>query len=212
MYLIVFAGPNGSGKTTMIAEYLEKQPDLEYICPDIYAENHKEIEQIETRYKVAMREAEAARFSKVENKEPFALETVFSTRDKLDFIDYAREHGYYVHVVFFTTIDPVINIQRVKKRKSEGGHDVPAEKIIERYHRSMALLPDILSLADEVQVYDNSRDDGSPLQILYKIEGEYIFLSRGRRPREYDIIKTDLVNRGYQVCDLTENETSDFFK
>ena len=41
----------------------------------------------------------------------------------------------------------------------EGGHQVPIEKIISRYARSMANLHAAIPLADRVYIYDNSIDD-----------------------------------------------------
>ena len=50
----------------------------------------------------------------------------------------ARDHGYKVYLYYVGTEDPLINVQRVQEiRVKEGGHNVPKNKIIDRYHRSM---------------------------------------------------------------------------
>ena len=41
-----------------------------------------------------------------------------------------------------------INIARVAQRVAQGGHDVPRDRIVARYHRTMALLPDAIVAAD----------------------------------------------------------------
>jgi predicted ABC-type ATPase len=52
-----------------------------------------------------------------------------------------------------------INVARVKKRVLGGGHDVPEEKIRERYRRALALLPELVKVCDFLAVYDNSLDE-----------------------------------------------------
>ena len=41
---------------------------------------------------------------------------------------------------------------------SEGGHDVPRQKIIERYHETLGILPRLIQFADTVILYDNSHE------------------------------------------------------
>ena len=44
----------------------------------------------------------------------------------------------------------------MRQRVAEGGHDVPADKIRERYNRTIELLPAAVEIADRVRIYDNS--------------------------------------------------------
>lgn len=37
---------------------------------------------------------------------------------------------------------------RVKVRKASGGHDVPGDKIISRYHKALKLIPELLGICD----------------------------------------------------------------
>lgn len=39
-----------------------------------------------------------------------------------------------------------------------GGHPVPQDKIVERYHRSLALLLDAIKLTNRAYIFDNSDD------------------------------------------------------
>ncbi len=68
----------------------------------------------------------------------------------------AKEKGYFIKCVYVLTINPKINVARVKTRASLGGHDVPQEKIISRYNKSLANIPKLLELCDILHVYDNS--------------------------------------------------------
>jgi len=167
-FMIVVAGPNGSGKSSTFGAVSETY-EIQYICPDNYTYLFSDIDSIEDRYARAMKAAEQDRLTAVAIGDSFAFETICSNPEKLDFISDARSKGYRIIVLYVSTRDPNINIARVKRRVDEGGHDVPDDKVIERYHRSMDLLPDLLKLADEALVYDNSDDNNRP-QLFLKIE------------------------------------------
>jgi hypothetical protein len=81
-----------------------------------------------------------------------------------------KERGYHLLLTFITTDDPERNVERVALRYRTGtttGHYVPPEKVRERYHRTLALLPRAAELADTVFVYDNSVDFARPsLQVV----------------------------------------------
>lgn len=92
-------------------------------------------------------------------KESFTFETVMSARAKVDFFCRAREQGFRTYLYYVATEDPEINISRVAHRVAMGKHDVPRDKIIERYHRSLSLLADAVTCADRAYVFDNSDSD-----------------------------------------------------
>jgi predicted ABC-type ATPase len=158
--LIVIAGPNGSGKTTLTVRLRADRwsEGVEYLNPDDIARdrfgdwNSPEATLEAARWTTARREALLAA------RQGIAFETVFSTDDKLGFVDRARAAGYFVRVFFIGTSDPRINAARVAGRVMAGGHTVPIEKIISRYGRSMANLAGAIDLADRVYIYDNSVD------------------------------------------------------
>jgi predicted ABC-type ATPase len=54
----------------------------------------------------------------------FSFETVFSHNSKLDFMKNASDLGFKVYLYFISTNDPIININRVAQRVSNGGHPV----------------------------------------------------------------------------------------
>lgn len=87
----------------------------------------------------------------------FTFETVMSHPSKLDFMMKAKEKGYKVYLYFISLTDPSLNVKRVKSRVLQGGHDVPEEKIKERYNRTMDNLLDAILIADKSYIFDNSR-------------------------------------------------------
>lgn len=86
----------------------------------------------------------------------FTFETVMSARAKVDFFCQAREKGFKTYLYYVATEDPKINISRVAYRVSQGKHDVPKDKIIDRYYRSLDLLADAVTCADRAYLFDNS--------------------------------------------------------
>jgi predicted ABC-type ATPase len=132
---------------------------VEYLNPDDIARdrfgdwNSPEATLEAARWTTARREELLAA------REGIAFETVFSTEDKLGFVDRAKAAGYFVRVFFIGTSDPRINAARIAGRVMAGGHTVPIEKIISRYGRSMANLIGAIHVADRVYIYDNSVED-----------------------------------------------------
>lgn len=86
----------------------------------------------------------------------FCYETVFSHVSKIDFVAGAKARGYEVLLVYFHLESPNLNEARVSQRVSEGGHDVPAEKIRSRIPRTMGNIATILPLVDSARLLDNS--------------------------------------------------------
>jgi predicted ABC-type ATPase len=86
----------------------------------------------------------------------FAFETVMSHRSKIDFFARARAERYRTYLYFIATDSPEVNVGRVKSRVTIGGHDVPDDKVFERYRRCLQLVRDALAHADRAFIFDNS--------------------------------------------------------
>lgn len=101
----------------------------------------------------------------LENKERISFETVFSHASKIEFLKQAAEAGYKIYLYFVSTESPEINLFRVKARKAKGGHDVPSDKVVSRYFRSLDLLFEAAQFAYQAFFFDNSKD-GSALEMF----------------------------------------------
>ena len=158
--LLVIAGPNGSGKTTVTARLREEHwsDGVEYLNADDVARERFGDWNSPAAVLDAARWTTARREELLAERAGLAFETVFSAPDKVDFLARAKDAGYFVRVFFIGTKDPRINAARVAGRVMDGGHTVPIEKIVSRYVRSMANLSGAIALADRVYVYDNSID------------------------------------------------------
>ncbi|MBR0031907.1 MAG: hypothetical protein IJP61_06445 [Treponema sp.] len=145
--IIVFAGPNGSGKTTVtkLAKVIDPYINADDIkkatlCSDLEA----------------AQKATALREQFVREKKSFTFETVLSTRRNLDLLKNAKKAGFFIRCIYVLTSDVEINVSRVKNRVLTGGHDVPEEKIRSRYQKAVALIPELISLCDVCHIYDNT--------------------------------------------------------
>jgi predicted ABC-type ATPase len=100
--------------------------------------------------------ADYLRYKMMQAESSFSFESVFSHPSKIQEIEEARRRGFKVYLYFISTADPRINQQRVQNRVGCGGHNVPEEKIRERYFRTMTNCYDAFRLADRVFFFDNS--------------------------------------------------------
>jgi len=102
----------------------------------------------------------------------FSFETVMSHPSKIEFLARAKEEGYRTYLYYVATEDPKININRVNIRVSEGGHNVPQDKIISRYKRSLELLKDAVKVVDRSFIFDNSGDIDEQLELAETVREE----------------------------------------
>jgi predicted ABC-type ATPase len=157
--VIIFYGANGSGKSTISNSIIEN-PNLfkgEYINADLIAKSlEQKIPDYTTRNIEAANIAENRRITAIKEHRSLAFETVGSTPEKIALMTQAKESGYEVTLIFVTTKDPEINVQRVANRVAEGGHSVDPSAIRSRYEKTMQLLSVAVDHADNANIFDNS--------------------------------------------------------
>jgi predicted ABC-type ATPase len=148
--IVAIAGPNGAGKTTFYHAHLESA-GLRFINADVLAR------ELEITADAAASLANALRRQLVEQRESFAFETVFSdpVGDKLAFLKEAAASGYNVVLCFIGIASPEVSEERVSMRVSQGGHDVPADKLIARFPRTLSNLKAAIRVLPFVWVFDN---------------------------------------------------------
>ncbi len=155
--LDLVAGPNGAGKSTFVARNLGPvlPPGTPFVNADDIARARFGDQAMERSLEAAQIAA-ATREALLREGRPFIAETVFSHPSKLELVDQAIAAGYYVslHVL---TIPAALAVQRVAYRVASGGHDVPPNKIVERWERLWPLVSEAIRRADRAHVWDNSR-------------------------------------------------------
>ena len=130
-------------------------PQLEFVNADVYEQAHlQHIPDLQSRSKAARDWADHRREALLDARVGFASETVFSHPSKLALITHAQALGFGVVLYVVALGDPQRLLARVSQRVQEGGHHVPAERILSRYPRTMANLKTAVPLADLAFVYD----------------------------------------------------------
>jgi predicted ABC-type ATPase len=148
--IIAIAGSNGAGKSTFFDAYLADSC-LYFVNADQLALS------LELDPYAAASQADAIRRQLLAQRESFIFETVFSdpAGEKLDFLKEAERFGYIVLLIFIGISSPEISDQRVAMRASSGGHDIPSNKLIERFPRTLKNLKKALIELSNVWVYDH---------------------------------------------------------
>jgi predicted ABC-type ATPase len=149
--IVAIAGPNGAGKSTFFESHL-KSAGLRFLNADVIARD-LDLDAYEAAGVVT-----ALRNELVQQRESFIFETVFSdpVNDKLGFLKKAAQSGYAVVLCFVGITDADVSEQRVAMRVSQGGHDVPTEKLVERFPRTLTNLAAAIRELPCVLIFDNS--------------------------------------------------------
>ncbi len=155
--LYIIAGCNGAGKTTASFNILPQILECkEFVNADEIAKGLSPFAP-ET---VAI-QAGKLMLQRIENLlqegVPFAIETTLATRSYQSLVKRAQERGYTVQLLFYWLESPELACQRVEKRVSEGGHNIPTATIHERYHRGLKNLFKIfMPIVDYWALFDNN--------------------------------------------------------
>jgi len=169
--LWVLAGGNGAGKSTFYNQHLAKY-GIRFVNADLIAKDI-DSEDLEDLSYHAATVAAKIREDLISQGVSFCFETVFSHESKIDFLARAKANGYTIILVYIHLFHSSLNEARVKQRVSEGGHNVPSEKIHSRIPRTMKYIKTALSIVDEARILDNSSKDDPFQQILVMKSGNF---------------------------------------
>ena len=134
---MIIAGPNGSGKTTFVSEYLRGAEGLEYIGADAIAERlvsrPEEMDSVKIQAgRLFIKEIHEL----IEAGTDFIVEVTLSGKGFARTISQLKRAGYTVTIVFIFLKSPETSVARVRNRVQAGGHHVPTEDVIRRFYRS----------------------------------------------------------------------------
>lgn len=148
--VVAIAGPNGAGKTTFYNAVV-RSSGLRFLNADEIGRDLN-LDAYE-----AAKIVSALRSELVKQRESFVFETVFSdpVGDKIAFLKAAASAGYNVALCYIGVSGPTISEERVAMRVSQGGHDVPSNKIVSRFPRVLANLKIAIGALPFVEIYDN---------------------------------------------------------
>jgi predicted ABC-type ATPase len=171
--IVALAGPNGAGKTTFYEAHL-KAGGLRFLNADILAG------ELGMDAYPAAEVAARLRQEFVSQGESFVFETVFSdpAGDKMAFLRQAAQRGYTVVMCFIGVADANRSEERVAMRVTQGGHDVPTDKLTARFPRTMNNLKQAIQELPCVFIFDND-DLRSPFRLAAIFQnGRRTFLAK----------------------------------
>lgn len=160
--IFVLAGVNGAGKSSIGGAQL-RQEGLNYFNPD---EGARRISgaigcSIDEANALAWQEGKRRLEEAMASQSNYAFESTLGGRTIPRLLAAAAEGGHEVLIWFAGLSTPAQHIARVRAYVAAGGHDIPEEKISERWDSSRRNLIALMPLLAELRVYDNSRE-GNP--------------------------------------------------
>ena len=171
--LVIVAGPNGSGKSSAYGNAkLDWEDRTIWINnPDLLTLRLQAAEKLDklAANLAAVNRIEKWLYASIDVHQTIGVETVLSTDKYRKLVEHAKLRGFESWLIYVVLDSEERNIERVKIRAKSGGHDVPVDKIRERYWRSIQQFPWFLDNADRAWVYDNS--DIEPKLIARKQDG-----------------------------------------
>lgn len=185
--IIVAAGTNGAGKSSIVQPYIEGAA-ADYFNPDIYARTlvggGMPLDQANGQ---AWAKGYDELVRAVEEGSAFAFETTLGGSSIAFQLMRALAFGRAVTILYVGLANVELHIQRVKARVAAGGHDIPEAKIRERYDGSRKNLLQFIGTAATVRVWDNSTEssDGQPLGAVevFSVRGRELVLPEGVDPK-----------------------------
>lgn len=163
--IYVLAGVNGSGKSSILGAAIRSKGG-EFFNPDTYT-----AELITVNPGLTLQEAqgEAWKFGResletaISNRGIFAFETTLGGKTITRILLEAALSETKISIFYIGLNSVDLNIQRVADRVKKKGHNIPTDKIRQRWFGSVENIVRLLPYLNELRVYDNSESvtDGS---------------------------------------------------
>jgi len=184
-WLWIVAGPNGAGKTTLVEKGVVQAiagHELATLNADVRTRELLAADPLLTDANLrAAIEIDAQLAARIEQRVDVLVETVLSSDKYLDDVERALALGYQVGMIYIGLASPADSLRRVALRHERGGHDVPRDRVVSRWSRSIAILGRMVDKVDRLFVFDNTRPEG-PRLIALKVAGHVTLLEAGRIP------------------------------
>lgn len=171
--VIALAGSNGAGKSTFYESFLA-DAGLRFINADAMSAS------LGVSAYEAAELATSIRTALVSLRESFIFETVLSdpVGEKVEQLASYSALGYTVVLIFIHIDAAEESSKRVAMRASQGGHDVPDEKLRARFDRTQANLQRSIQRLRHVIIFSN-QDLSKPFQLVALYENAQMIDRRG---------------------------------
>jgi predicted ABC-type ATPase len=161
--IYVLAGTNGAGKSS-VGGAMFRESGAEYFNPDEAAQRFRSTNPGMTQEEAnsaAWRQGKRLLERAISERLDFAFETTLGGQTIAALLDQALSEKIEVRIWYVGLATPELQIARVRSRVASGGHDIPDDKIRERYDGSRLHLVELMPKLTELRVYDNS-EEGDP--------------------------------------------------
>lgn len=155
--VILLAGPNGAGKSTAAPDLLHGALHVdEFVNADVIGRGlsafNPEGAALDAGRVMLSRLKELGR-----QRKNIAFESTLASRTFAPWIRELKKEGYRFHLFYFWLPSPEMCVNRVRERKSLGGHFVPSETIHRRYHAGIRNFFELYApIADRWKFFDNT--------------------------------------------------------
>ena len=164
--ITVIAGVDGAGKSSIAGANLRARGG-DYFNPD---EVTRELLKNDASMTLDEANTQAWRLGfdqlnrAIDNKDSYSFETTLGGESICSALHRAIDGGRQVSIFYCGLSSVELHIERVAARVAQGGHDIPEQKIRERWQNSIVNLIGLISSCYAVRVFDNSApsDSGGP--------------------------------------------------
>ena len=142
----ILAGPNGAGKTSLYQYEASEVPRLNGNA--LYQQGFM-VHEVEATLREQLQDWLARSIS-------FVIETNAASERDYALFRSLQKAGYRLELRYVGLESVALCEKRVAQRVLEGGHDVPAALVQQRYANGLSLLKQHYRLFDRLQFYDNT--------------------------------------------------------
>jgi len=174
--ITVIAGVNGAGKSTIAGAYIRNSGG-DYFNPDEVAKQLR-LDNNDLSVEEANSNAWHMGFDRlnraIEEAQDYTFETTLGGNSICQTLHEAIDRGLEVRILYCGLDSLELHIQRVTERVAQGGHDIPEEKIRQRWTNSIHNMMGLLPRCSAVKVFDNSipKDNNGPKPVcLFSLKG-----------------------------------------
>lgn len=171
--LTVVLGAAGSGKSTVIGEFFDRQGTLYLSVDGLYNEIEKSLGTQQERYAWAINQFEALCQRAVCNRLSFILEINGDHKDQYNFVAGARQAGYIIKTIILVTGSHSINWGRVKDQKTNLGYSWTKPELGSSYAKMLRLMAGFINISNYCTVLSTAN---GLRHILVKLGSQEVYL------------------------------------
>lgn len=154
--LTIYAGVNGSGKTSLYGIIKDSTPkqtrvNIDEIIQELNMDSNSQASLVKAG-KVALHIINDC----LENNVSFNWESTIITSTHLKIMKKAKQKGYNVNLLFVSVKDVNTALGRIEHRVKNGGHSVPQKDVEYRFANQFKNISQCLKYVDKALFFDNT--------------------------------------------------------